>query len=159
MFPREPNPKPTSLFSLPTWAPALAAAGLLVAIGGMTTWLALKFDAIRPRVGDMIVFVQGPPDADTWRLTVATAAVDGRDTSVGPCVFDPNEMTAGGGSLIIEAREDVSPTRFRVHWAGRRTAKGPGDCGAAADLTLNRYDLQRLANAAGGYGVKRTVIR
>jgi hypothetical protein len=132
----------------------LAAAILIVAIGGMTTYLALKFDALRPLVGDMIVFVPAQPDGDAWQLQVATSAVAGRDQTAGPCVFDPNEMSAGGGSLVIESREEASPPRFQLHWAGRHTAKGGGDCGASADVVLDRYDLQRLANAAGGFGVK-----
>ena len=37
--------------------------------------------------------------------------------------------------------------------------KGSGDCGANADLTLDRYDLQRLANAAGGFGVRPNAIQ
>ena len=97
-----------------------------------------------------------PPDTDAWQLRVATHSVTGRDPSAGPCVFDPNEMSAAGGSLIIEARHETNPPRFQLHWAGRHTAKGAGDCGAAADLTLDRYDLQRLANAAGGFGVRPT---
>lgn len=149
-----PDPPETSPLSLPAWAPAMAVALLLIATGGMTTWLAMKFAAIRPGLGDMIVFARMPPDRGAWTLLVAPDAVAGRALSAGPCVFDPNEMASGGGSLIVEGREDASPPRFRVHWSGRRTARGQGDCGAAADLTLNRYDLQRLANAAGGFGVK-----
>src|SRR5208283_2473459 len=57
--------EPPSL-SWPAWAPALAASLLIIAIGGMTTWLALKFDALRPRVGDMIVFVPAQGDGDSW---------------------------------------------------------------------------------------------
>jgi hypothetical protein len=150
--------EPTSL-TWPSWAPALAAALLIVAIGGMTTWLALRFDALRPRVGDMIVFVPTQGDTDSWQLKVATTAVSGRDQTAGPCVFDPNEMSANGGSLIIEARAETSPPRFQLHWAGRHTAKGSGDCGTAADLTLDRYDLQRLANAAGGFGVRPSAFQ
>jgi len=154
---RDP-PEPTSL-SWPAFGPALAAAVLIVAIGGMTTWLALKFDALRPRVGDMIVFAATSPDADSWQLKVATTAVAGRAWTDGPCVFDPNEMSAAGGSLVVESREETTPPRFQLHWAGHHTAKGAGDCGAAADLTLDRFDLQRLANAAGGFGVKPSVQR
>ena len=68
-------------------------------------------------------------------------------------------MTAAGGSLVVEARQETSPPRFRLHWAGQHTAKGAGDCGAAADFTLERYDLQRLANAAGGFGVRPMAVR
>jgi hypothetical protein len=156
--PDQEPPDPTSL-SWPAWGPALSAALLIVAIGGLTTYLALKFDALRPRVGDMIVFLQTPADADSWQLKVATTSVTGRDPASGPCVFDPNEMSAAGGSLIVEARHETSPPSFQLHWAGRHTAKGAGDCGAAADLTLDRFDLQRLANAAGGFGVRPTITR
>jgi hypothetical protein len=151
--PREPNS-----LSWPAWAPALAASFLIIAVGGMTTYLALKFDALRPRVGDMIVFLPMGGDKDTWQLRVATTSVSGRDAAAGPCVFDPNEMAATGGSMVIEAREEASPPMFQLHWAGHHTAKGPGDCGASADLVLDRYDLQRLANSAGGFGVKPAVI-
>jgi hypothetical protein len=145
--------------SWPAWGPAIAAALLIVAIGGMTTYLALKFDALRPKVGDMIVFAPAPSETDAWQLQVATTDVAGRDPTAGACVFDPNAMTVAGGSMVIEGREDTSPPRFQLHWAGQHTANGAGDCGAAADVTLDRYDLQRLANAAGGFGVKPTVIR
>lgn len=150
--------EPTSL-SWPAWGPALSAALLIVAIGGLTTYLALKFDALRPRVGDMIVFLPTPSDADSWQLMVATRSVAGRDETAGPCVFDPNVMAVAGGSLIVESRQETSPPIFQLHWAGGHTAKGSGDCGATADLTLDRYDLQRLANAAGGFGVRPTAMR
>jgi hypothetical protein len=132
---------------------------LIVAIGGFTTYLALKFDAMRPRVGDMIVFTPTPADADSWQLKVATTSVAGREATAGPCIFDPNVMAAAGGSLIVESREETSPPRFQLHWAGRHTAKGTGDCGPTADLALDRFDLQRLANSAGGFGVHPTAIR
>jgi hypothetical protein len=154
----DPEHEPAFL-SWPAWVPALSAALLIVAIGGLTTYLALKYDALRPSVGDIIVFVPTASDADSWQLQVATGSVAGRDQAAGPCVFDPNEMSVAGGSMVIEARNETSPPRFQLHWAGQHTAKGNGDCGAAADLTLDRYDLQRLANAAGGFGVKPRAIR
>jgi hypothetical protein len=40
-----------------------------------------------------------------------------------------------------------------VHWAGGHTDSGSGDCGPAADLLLDRADVMRLANAAGGFNV------
>jgi len=154
---RDPR-EPTSL-AWPAWGPALAAALLIMSLGGMTTWLALKFDALRPQIGDMIVFVPAQGDADTWQLKVSTTSVAGRDEAAGPCVFDPNEMSAAGGSLIVESREETTPPRFQIHWAGQHTAKGSGDCGTTADLTLDRNDLQRLANAAGGFGAKSVALR
>lgn len=151
---RDQNPRDPHSLTWPAWVPALSAALVIMMIGGLTTWLALRFDALRPRVGDMIVFVPSQSDADSWQLRVATTAVAGRDQSAGACVFDPNEMSTAGGSLIVEQREETTPPRFQLHWAGHHTAKGAGDCGDSADLTLDRYDLQRLANAAGGFGVR-----
>src|ERR1700722_19699482 len=66
------DPRDPSSLSWPAWGPALAAALLIVAIGGMTTYLALKFDALRPQLGDMIVFLPTKGDADTWQLQGAT---------------------------------------------------------------------------------------
>ena len=148
--------EPPSLV-FPTWAAALTAAVLIVGIGGMTTYLVLKFDALHPKVGDIIEFARLKAGTASWQIKVETAAVAGRNPSAGPCVFDPNEMSVAGGSLLIEAREEASPPRFHLHWAGRHTAKGSGDCGPAADLTLDCYDLQRLANAAGGFGIRPKV--
>jgi hypothetical protein len=158
MRPDQDPHEPTSL-AWPAWIPALSAALLIVAIGGLTTYLALRFDAMRPRVGDMVVFVPTAPDTDTWQLQISTSAVAGRDQTAGPCIFDPNEIAATGGSLVVESRQETSPPSFRIHWAGQHTAKGTGDCGASADITLDRYDLQRLANAAGGFGVRPTAVR
>jgi hypothetical protein len=150
--------KPTSLSWL-SWASTLAAAVMIVAMGGLTTYLALAFDALRPRVGDMIVFAPAPRDSDSWQLLVPASAKSAPDRPAGPCVLDPNEMSASGGSLVVELREDTSPPRFQLHWAGQHTAKGTDDCGASADLTIDRYDLQRLANSAGGFGVRPSVFR
>lgn len=159
MFFPGPDPREPSSLSWPAWAPALSIALLIVTIGGLTTWLVLKLDALTPRVGDMIVFLPAAPEAGSWRLRVDEAAVKNRPDRAGPCVFDPNVMSLEGGSLIIEAREPADPPRFHLHWAGRHTAKGGNDCGAAADIVLDRHDLQRLANAAGGFGMKPRVIR
>ena len=153
------DPREPGSVSLPAWVPALAAGLFILATGGMTTYLALEFEALRPGVGDMIVFAPSHGQGDTWQITVSTADVSGRDQSAGPCVFDPNTMSVDGGSLVIESRRDAAPPRFLLHWAGQHTAAGQGDCGSAADVTLDRYDLQRLANAAGGFGVRPTALR
>src|ERR1700733_8071967 len=113
---RDP-PEPTSM-SWTAWGPALSAALLIVAIGGLTTYLALKFDALRPQVGDMIVFVPTSSHPDSWQVRVAVTSVAGRDEAAGACVLDPNEMSATGGSMVVEARADTSPPRFQLHWAG-----------------------------------------
>ena len=62
-------------------------------------------------------------------------------------------MAGNGGSLVVEGVEDKPSLQYRVHWAGSATAKTAGDCGGSANLLLSRTDLQRLANAAGGFGV------
>ena len=59
-------------------------------------------------------------------------------------------MAAGGGSLVVESR---AKDDYRVHWAGTRTSRGSGDCGAARDLLISRADLDQVAFAAGGFGV------
>jgi hypothetical protein len=116
-------------------------------------WLALKIDHLRPDVGDIIVFRPAASGGMSWGVKVEATALVRRDAPVRPCVFDPREIAAYGGSLIIERTEGVNPVRFLVHWAGYRTAQGPGDCGAVADVTLDQHDVQRLANAAGGFGL------
>ena len=88
-------------------------------------------------------------DADAYHFYFEMAGINSQSVDV----------RVEDGSLIVEAREDTSPPRFQLHWAGQHTAKGRGDCGAQADLTLDRFDLQRLANAAGGFGVKPTAFR
>ena len=67
----DPDPNEPSL-SWPAWGPALAAALLIVVIGGMTTYLALKFGRVTAQIGDMIVFVPTQGDGDTWQLQVGT---------------------------------------------------------------------------------------
>ena len=62
-------------------------------------------------------------------------------------------MAADGGSLVVES---LAEDGYRVHWAGIRTSRGSGDCGAARDLLISRPDLDQLASAAGGFGVGGT---
>jgi hypothetical protein len=71
----------------------------------------------------------------------------------GACTLDPNVMATVGGSLVVEARQDTPTLAYRVRWVGQRTAAAGADCGTEASLTVNRTDLQRLANAAGGFGI------
>jgi hypothetical protein len=60
-------------------------------------------------------------------------------------------MAVHGGSLVVEARRLSRPPVFRVHWTGGHTDGGPGDCGTTVDLVLERTELMRLANVAGGF--------
>lgn len=152
-FPDPDRPKHAP-YTEPAWLPALSALAMMAVVGAMSTWLVLQYDAARPGLGEIIVFLPSVPDTDPWRLPVSAEAVLGRVPVAGGCVFDPTVMAADGGSLIIEAREEFSPPRFRLHWAGGHTARGKDDCGTEADIVLNRLDLQRLANAAGGFGAR-----
>jgi hypothetical protein len=72
---------------------------------------------------------------------------------VAACSLDPNVMADKGGSLVVEGLQDEPSLQYRVHWAGSETARTSGSCGASANLLVSRTDLQRLANAAGGFGV------
>lgn len=121
--------------------------------GILTTLLALEVDGLRPKVGDIVVFVPGSQEADPWQLEVAATEVSGDALSINTCKLDPKVMSRDGGSLVVEARRETAPPIYRLHWAGRSTAAGQGDCGPAADVTVTRLDLQKLANAAGGFGV------
>ena len=69
------------------------------------------------------------------------------------CTLDPNVMATRGGSLVVEGRQNEPIMQYQVHWGGTQTAKENADCGSTANLLVSRIDLQRLANAAGGFGV------
>ncbi|HEY8289015.1 MAG TPA: hypothetical protein VIG49_07075, partial [Acetobacteraceae bacterium] len=138
----------------------ILAAIVLMIVGCFATFLFLEVDALRPRVGDMVVFVPNGQGFDEWQLEVSAADLSGHG-HLGPnCTLDPNVMAKSGGSLVVEARQETTPLRYRLHWAGTRTANGVADCGSVADLSVSRDDLQRLANAAGGFGVvRKTLLR
>jgi hypothetical protein len=133
---------------LTAWIPVLAAVVIMVT-GCVSTLLALQLDAFRPKVGDVVVFRAGSQDSDAWQLDVPATEVAGS----ADCTLNPNVMATNGGSLVVEARRETSPPLYRLHWAGGHTANGVADCGLAADVTVTRVDLQKLANAAGGFGI------
>ncbi len=137
--------------TLAVWAPALAAMGIMLT-GFLGTLMVLELDAFRPRVGDIVVFQPNSQASDVWQLEVPATGVAGRK-GADTCILNPTVMATGGGSLVVEARRDTSPPVYRLHWAGKQTQGGPDDCGATADLSVTRTDLQKLANAAGGFGV------
>jgi hypothetical protein len=121
-------------------------AGLLASGVAMTT--VVRTIDLGPKVGDILVFRQGahmPPD---WEFTVASTAAG----EMASCLLQPDIMAAGGGSLVVEERS-LSPRRFRVHWAGKRTSQGSANCGQNAELEVSGMDLQLLSNAVGGPGV------
>ncbi|HEY4044703.1 MAG TPA: hypothetical protein VGM32_23060 [Rhodopila sp.] len=125
----------------------------------MSAFLVLQLDEFRPKVGDIVTFKPGSQDADAWQVTVPATLVSAAGSPVAGCSLDPNVMAARGGSIVVEGLEEPA-LLYRIHWAGSMTAEANGDCGGSADLLLPRTDLQRLANAAGGFGVgDRGILR
>ncbi len=135
---------------------ALAAALMLVVC--VATVLLMNLEALRPKVGDLIVFRPTTQAQDMWQIQVQAY----RPTALGrvACVLDPAVIVEHGGSLIVEARDDAHPDQqYRLHWAGMHSANGQGDCSGSAELTVSRTDLQKLANAAGGFGINHGLMR
>lgn len=136
--------------SITAWLPVFAAMAVMVT-GCLSTFLVLQLDEFRPKVGDVVVFRPGSQDADMWQMTVP-ATVVGSAPAAKTCSLDPNVIATDGGSLMVEARQDAPALSYQIHWAGAHTDK-TADCGTSADLVVTRTDLQRLANAAGGFGI------
>jgi len=130
----------------------LAAMAIMVT-GCLSTFLVLQLDEFRPRVGDIVAFKPGSQDTDMWQMTIPATLVSAMGSPMADCSLDPNVMAENGGSLVVEGRQDKPSLQYRVHWAGSDTARTAGNCGASATLLVSRTDLQRLANAAGGFGV------
>jgi hypothetical protein len=150
---RRPDPRHESRTpaSITAWLPVLAAMAVMVT-GCLSTFLVLQLDEFRPKVGDIIVFRPGSQDGDMWQMTVPATVVNPAAKMNRTCSLDPNVIATDGGSLVVEERQETPVLGYQVHWAGPHTDKD-GDCGAQADLVVSRVDLQRLANAAGGFGV------
>jgi hypothetical protein len=138
--------------SLASWLPVLAAMAIMVT-GCLSTFLVLQLDEFRPKVGDIVAFRPGSQDTDMWQMTIPGTLVSAMGSPVSECSLDPNVMAEKGGSLVVEGRQDDPSLQYLVHWAGSETAKTNGNCGGSANLLVSRTDLQRLANAAGGFGV------
>ena len=134
------------------WLPVLGAIVIMIT-GCLSTFLVLQLDEFRPKVGDIVAFKSGSEDTDMWQITIPATSVSAIGSPPAKCSLDPNVMAATGGSLVVEGVEEKPSLQYRVHWAGSGTAKTTGDCGELASLLLSRTDLQRLANAAGGFGV------
>jgi hypothetical protein len=132
---------------------ALIAGALSTLTTGL--WAMQELEQFGPSVGSIIVFK--PDAAATERWSVDAAVVEPANPGVPwqagarHCALSPGAMAGRSGSLVIEARRLSRPPVFRVHWSGGHTEAGPGDCGAMADVVLERTDLMRLANAAGGF--------
>ncbi len=142
------------------WAvvgPALLAVSVML-IGCIVTFLVLNLEALRPKVGDMVVFHPTSQEQDAWKIEVPMYRPSPNGQTM--CTMDPAVIVQQGGSLVVEARDDATPAaQYRLHWAGAHTAQGTGDCAGSADLAVSRVDLQKLANAAGGFGVENSAVR
>lgn len=134
------------------WLPVLAAMAIMIT-GCLSTFLVLQLDAFRPKVGDIVAFKPGSQDTDMWQMAIPGTLVSAMGSPLAECSLDPNVMAENGGSLVVEGLQDRPSLQYRIHWAGSATAKAAGDCGNSANLLVSRTDLQRLANAAGGFGV------
>ena len=145
--------------SLAAWLPVLAAMAIMVT-GCLSTFLVLQLDEFRPKIGDIVVFKPGSQDADMWQMTIPATMVSAMGSPVGECALDPNMMATDGGSLVVESRQMEPSLQYVIHWAGASTAKSAGNCGSDVNLMVSRTDLQRLANAAGGFGIgEKGIVR
>ena len=138
-------------------APVLTAVATILLTACLGVLSILQLEQFGPQVGAIIVFKPSAARMDLWQIST-TAGPDlspnaARGATIQVCTLSPSAMAEGGGSLVVEARRMSAPPVYRVHWAGRRTSHGSGNCGTDADLVLSRTDLQKLANTAGGFGV------
>ena len=134
------------------WLPVLAAMAIMVT-GCLSTFLVLELDEFRPKVGDIVAFRPGSQDTDMWQMSIPAKLASATGAPGAACALDPNVMAEKGGSLVVEGRQDDPAVQYLVHWAGTATASTSDSCGDSANLVVSRTDLQRLANAAGGFGV------
>ncbi len=154
---KRPDQREQSGSSFTAWLPVLAAVAIM-ATGCVSTFLVLELDEFRPKVGDIVVFRPNSQDNDTWQMAIPATVVPAMGTATSTCTLDPNVMAAHGGSLVVEGRRNEPVMQYQVHWGGSETAREKADCGSAANLLISRTDLQRLANAAGGFGVQNKGI-
>ena len=124
----------------------MALAGMVGTIG-----LLRQVGELGPKVGDIVSF--DPLEAFGRDMRARVEAMPADQQPGIACVLDVRVMHAVGGSVVIEARNQEAPGGYRVHWAGVRSSDESADCGASADLLVNRDDIEILAMAAGGYGV------
>jgi hypothetical protein len=125
----------------------------IMVTGCLSTFLVLQLDEFRPKVGDIVAFKPGSQDTDMWQMAIPAIMMSAMGSPLAECSLDPNVMAEKGGSLVVEGLQDDPSLQYRIHWAGSATAKTDGNCGDSANLLVSRTDLQRLANAAGGFGV------
>jgi hypothetical protein len=130
------------------WAVMAACVLIAVVLGSVEIMTLINIVATGPAVGDIVTFKPAGMGIDEEPMKVAVASPTART-----CVLSPRVMRAGGGSLVVEARETPQPEpMYRVHWAGVHTTDGTGDCGRQANLVMSANDLRALASATGQLG-------
>jgi hypothetical protein len=125
----------------------------IMVTGCVSTFLVLQLDEFRPKVGDMVVFRPGSQDSDMWQMNIPAEVVSAMGQPAGECTLDPNAMAVNGGSLVVESRRTEPSLQYVVHWVGTQASAQASGCGSDVDVMVSRTDLQRLANAAGGFGI------
>ncbi|MGE0221774.1 MAG: hypothetical protein AB7F35_01620 [Acetobacteraceae bacterium] len=153
MWRRDKDDEQEDSADLGVWA-LVMLVGVVGLLGATASAIALKREAMRPMVGDMIVFRPGVVERSPWRINVTAWRVDPAGQSLGTCTLSSSVMASGGGSLVVEVRLSTQSGRYLVHWAGARTDADERDCGPAADLMMSRVDIRKLATAAGGFGLR-----
>jgi hypothetical protein len=151
--PTDPNLDNAGHSPTPLSWTSFAAVAVVLLTGCLSMFTVLQLDAFQPQVGDIVAMKPGSQDTDAWQMTIPATLVSARGTPMADCALDPNVMAEKGGSLVVEASLAKPQPRYRVHWEGGETARAADGCGASATVLVTRVDLQRLANAAGGFGV------
>lgn len=137
--------QPTKGNAIPAWALG-AAAAFTLSLGFFAIDASRVIqDALAPSLGEIIRFVpshgrDGPPHSAV-SATVVASLFGGPTARV--CELSPREMSASGGSMVIEARVREAAA-YVVHWAGGATSQGDGDCGPSAELMVSAKDLTAL---------------
>ena len=150
------EPAETTAWSL---ALLLVTGALLMVTTGLMAIAHLE--QFGPPVGSIITFRRDMLMSERWAVNAAIvpAAHVGLPSERTPsCRLSPAMLAGHGGSLVVEARRLSRPPAYRVHWAGGPTDAGANDCGTEADLVLERTELMRLANVAGGFNAGLKLI-
>jgi hypothetical protein len=128
-----------------------AVLAVVVAVVGLAGAVKMARTAVifGPAVGDIVQF-----DSQGYLPLDARTKIEATRADASRCVLELESIRGHGGSLIVEQRyPGDGDTRYRVHWAGDRSAEDAANCGGDADLTLDDTNLDLLAMAAGGWGV------
>jgi hypothetical protein len=126
---------------------------MVVALTGMigTIGLLRQVGDLGPKLGDIISFDPAEPFSSDLSMRVAASAANGIAGTA--CVLDVRAMHAGGGSIVIEARQPKPSNAYRVHWAGKHSSDDSSDCGTSADVLLNLEASVRLRDTDGAKGL------